>query len=280
MSVSGRVAELWRFPVKSMGGERLDALAIGADGVQGDRAFALHDPATGKVVSAKKPRPWSELLHYRAITLDGGGVRVTSPEGTEFDVGVDHQSLVDELTRRFGRPVTLEAAGAVEGPQYESEWPEIDGLSVTGDHTFPTNLGGSGSPFVDMSAIHLVTTTTVGAIDALVSPSTVDARRFRPNILIELDDPDIAPYVENGWTGATVRIGDDVALHIDMLTPRCIMTTLDQPGLDREPGVLRALATHNRVTESYGTFAMAGSYASVTNGGAVAAGDTVVVEPA
>ena len=67
--LTATVSELWRYPVKSMQGERVDASDVGDAGLDGDRAYAVVDPATGKVGSAKHPRLWSELLQCRARFL-------------------------------------------------------------------------------------------------------------------------------------------------------------------------------------------------------------------
>src|SRR5579862_230895 len=87
----GSVAALHRYPVKSMMGEELNATRIGPKGVQGDRSFALADPETGKIASAKNPSKWPNLFQFRAIftqPLKSAGplppVRITFPDGSSI----------------------------------------------------------------------------------------------------------------------------------------------------------------------------------------------------
>ncbi|MDP1819975.1 MAG: MOSC N-terminal beta barrel domain-containing protein [Acidimicrobiales bacterium] len=79
MQTVGTVAELWRYPVKSMQGERVKRLAVGPGGADGDRMLAVVDPAAGKVLSAKR---WADLLMASART-EGDDVVLTLPSGAE-----------------------------------------------------------------------------------------------------------------------------------------------------------------------------------------------------
>ena len=86
---SGSVASLWRYPVKSMMGEQLDTAQVMPGGLLGDRAYALVDPSSGKVVSAKNPQKWPNLFSFRAAFAEAPQagreippVRITLPDGT------------------------------------------------------------------------------------------------------------------------------------------------------------------------------------------------------
>src|SRR4051794_37907454 len=104
-----QVAGLWRYPVKSMQGERLDAADVDGHGLVGDRRWALLDLRTGLTLTARRQ---PELLHATAC-LDGGGVRVVLPDGTST---TDDDRLSDWL----GHPVSLVAAQETEHHRYET----------------------------------------------------------------------------------------------------------------------------------------------------------------
>lgn len=175
------------------------------------------------------------------------------------------------------RPVRVVRASDTRDELYESDWPRIEGLTLAGSHDFPVSLGSEGTTFVDIAALHLVTTTTLYHLRRLAAGSNLDVRRFRPNIVI--DSPALPPgFVEDGWVGRRLRLGATVEITVSMPTPRCVMTTVEQPGLARDPAVLRTTAQHNRHSfDGFGVFACAGVYAEVTVPGTVAVGDEVTV---
>ncbi len=272
----GRLSHLNRFPVKSMQGERLKDTVLSGAGIEGDRIYALRDLQTGKIASAKKPQLWRTLLDCRATT-NGDVVTITLPDGTE--VTSEEPAVDDVLSRFVGRAVRLERAVAGEQGAYASEWPVIDGLSLAGDHDFPVALGTHAASFVDVASLHFVTTSTLQHLQDLAPDSRIDERRFRPSFVVEASGVD--GFAENDWMGRTMRIGDAVELLLGMPTPRCVMTTVEQPGLLRDKAVLRTIAEHNRQEfEGVGSFACAGIYAEVTVPGRVAAGDPVELDPA
>jgi hypothetical protein len=126
--------------------------------------------------------------------------------------------------------------------------------------------------FFDFSAIHLLTTNTVAELGRLEPGNAFDVRRFRPNIVVEV--PDGPGFVENDWS--KIRAGD-VQLNVLMPVPRCVMTTLAQSELPRDPGVLRATARHNMIEVGPlgGPMPCAGVYAAVGSAGTIRVGDTV-----
>jgi hypothetical protein len=132
-TVVGRVAEVWRFPVKSMLGERLDQIEVTAAGVVGDRGWALVDAADGKVVSAKNPRKWGRVLELRASYAEeptAGApvppVLIELPDATT--VRSDAPGADDALSAFLGRPVRL-ASVAPAVTVMEETWPEVEGLA-------------------------------------------------------------------------------------------------------------------------------------------------------
>lgn len=265
----GVVIQLNRFPVKSMQGESPVEVDLDEDGIVGDRIWALRDVATGKLVSAKQPRLWRKALDCTA-TGAGSDVSVALPDGSRFTI--DDPELLAACSSLFGRDVVLEAAEHTQQGVYASDWPDVDGLTLSGEIDFPTNLLGTGTRFVDVEALHLITTASLGGLAGSADGLDVDSRRFRPSLVIETPTDD--EFVENGWQGQTLSIGD-AEITVGIPTPRCVMTTLEQPGLDREPAMLKALALVNRQENKLGTFACLGAYAQVNRIGSVRVGDEV-----
>jgi uncharacterized protein len=282
--IVGTVAELWRYPVKSMAGERLDSSPVTAAGVKGDRTFGVIDVGSGLIGSAKHPRRWGRLFDLTAC-LDGGALRVTFPDGTTHERGPD---LDQALSSIFERDVVL-AATAPEGATFEEVWDEgkddspryatvlrqEDGRDVVGLPTSPVAPKGT---FFDFSAIHLVTSSSLAALRAAHPEGDLDVRRFRPNLVIEVPD-EAAGFVENEWGGTRFDVGDD-GLVLDGVIPamRCVMTTLPQPGLAKDGGVLRAINAANRIAVAgMGDYACLGLFCRVRDEGTVRVGDEVRV---
>lgn len=266
--VVGSVVALWRYPIKSMLGEELNAAAVAECGLVGDRAYALIDSADGKVVSAKNPKKWPNLFDFRAAYTESPrlgaplpSLRVTLPDGTTL-MG-DGSAMDQTIAAAVGRPVTLRGA-APEAPVLEEYWPDVEGLprrdTVT-DETMPARS------FFDLAPVHLLTTATLDHLRVLYSAGRFEVRRFRPNVVLATDE---AGFVEGGWIGRVVALGSEVRLRITGHCPRCVMTTLAQSDLPRDPGILRTAAQHNS--------GHVGVYASVERGGTVRRGDTARLE--
>jgi uncharacterized protein YcbX len=245
------VAQLWRYPVKSMQGERLDALDVGADSIPGDRAWAVRDSQTGTVLTGRTARP---LLHA-AARLDGGGVEIALPDGRRLRDGDAETDLA--LSSFVGHPVHLARADAGEIGTVEAP---IDFADDTSRAVQWTSLPGT---FNDGHPVHVLTDASLRGASALHPEGEWDVRRFRPNVLIEAAGDD---FPEDGW--GTVRLGD-VALDVYKRTTRCAMTARSQPGLDDDLGVPRTLARNRK--------AQIGVYARVTRSGTIATGDGVAV---
>jgi uncharacterized protein len=285
----GSISELWRYPVKSMPGERLDRAVVTDRGVLGDRAFALIDRSDGRVASAKQPRKWAALLACHAgftkppslgqplppvviVFPDGSGTRSDATD-------VDHV-----LSRFIGREVTLVATPPSQA-RLEEWWPDIEGLAPTehieagridtGDdrEVVTQEILGLVSPpgtFFDCAPLHLITDATLIELGSHHAKGSVDRRRFRPNIVVTGAGHG---FVENEWIGHTLHLGAEVTVSIVLPAPRCVMTTLAQPDLTADRTVLQIVARTNRVTvEGLGRWSCAGSYATVVRGGIVAIG--------
>lgn len=269
-SALGSVVSLWRYPVKSMMGEELNSTEVTERGLLGDRVYAIVDSATGKVASAKHPRKWPNLFSFRAIFVEpplAGAtlppVRMVLPDGNI--VTSEQQDLNHVLSNALGQQVTF-ATTAPQAPSLEEYWPDIEGLAYRETVTDEAMPPGT---FFDLAVVHLLTTATIERLRELYPQGRFEARRFRPNIMVEPASGE-KEFVENGWIGRTVAIGDEVRLNITGPCPRCVMTTLPQGDLPYDPGILRAAAQHNQVN--------VGVYAVVERGGGVRRGDPVRLE--
>ena len=208
-----RVAELWRYPVKSLQGERLETAAVTADGIEGDRRFALYDDETGFGLTARRV---PELLFAHARLRDGNTPEITLPDGS---VAADDGALSDWL----GRDVVLRAAEEDVPRRYE----DVIDFEHEAGSGWKVFQGGAGA-FHDSPAVRvsLLSTATIGAWDR---------RRFRPNVLLD-------GAGEDALVGSSVRIGDAV-LDVVGRIKRCVMTTRPQPGgIERDLDVLRTIA--------------------------------------
>jgi uncharacterized protein YcbX len=267
------VVALWRYPVKSMMGEELNAAEVTKRGLLGDRQFAVVDRSTGKIGGAKNPRKWGNFFDFRAAYVEPPrtgskipAVRITLPDGAV--VTNEQGDLTQILSRAFGRDVAFEEArgeGDSSGARAEEYWPDMAGLdfrdTVT-DFELPTGT------FFDVAVVHLLTTATIDRLRALYPQGRFEARRFRPNIVVSTG-PDEQGFVENDWVGHNVAIGDDVRLAITGTCSRCVMITLPQGDLPKDSGILRTAAQSNGVN--------VGVYAAVVSGGTVHRGDPVTI---
>jgi uncharacterized protein YcbX len=208
-----RVAELCRYPVKSLQGERLDSILVSSDGLEGDRRFAIYDVETGFGLTARRV---PELLFASARLLDGGVVEIALPDGS---VARDD----DALSEWLGRRVELRSASADVTRRYEN---------VVDFEREPTS---EWAPFEGAEgAFH----DSPGARVSLVSTATIrswDRRRFRSNVLLDGEG-------EDSLVGSSVVLGD-ATLEVGMRIERCVMTTRPQAGgIERDLDVMRTIA--------------------------------------
>jgi hypothetical protein len=232
-----RVLELWRYPVKSLQGERLDEAEIRAGGIDGDRQWALFDTVSGLGLTARRE---PDLLFAAARLRRDGGAEIVLPDGT---VTVDDGVLSDWL----GRPVALRSAAEVtDRRRYESPQDDLDERS--GWHDWEGAAGGAFHDNAD-GRLSLVSTGSLG---------TWDRRRFRANVVLD-------GAGEDALVGSAVRLGEAL-LDVTEPIPRCVMVTRPQGGgIGRDTAVLKTV--HR---ERGGTLAVA---ALVRSPGTVRTGD-------
>jgi len=238
----GQVEAIFRYPVKSMGGERLDAANLGWHGLDGDRRLALRrmeDRGAFPWLSASK---LPDLVLFTPLRReDGAGghlpTHVRTPDGEEMDVfGAD---LAAEIGRRHGASVQM----------MQLKHGIFDEASI--------------------SVIALDTVSEIGQL-AGVSP---DMRRFRPNIVVR--SVRSVPFQEDEWVGGVLSFGEgsDVpAVAVTMRDERCSMINIDPDSASRAPEMMKAVVRANQNC--------AGIYGTVTRIGRVAVGQTIVLRPA
>ena len=279
----GSVVSLWRYPVKSMIGEELNAADVTQRGLLGDRAYALVDPSNGKVASAKNPRKWGKLFDFRAAYIEPPRrgeetppVRITLPDGTQ--ITSDRGDLNQVLSNVFNREVMLETT-APETPSLEEYWPDIDGLANRETVTDESIALAAPGTFFDCAAVHILTTATIDRLREFYPAGRFEPRRFRPNIVVK-PATDERDFVENAWVGHSLAIGDGLQLNVIAPCPRCVMTTLQQGDLPGDSGILRTAARHNVVNIPGIDQAMpsVGVYAVVLRAGRIRRGDRVRFE--
>ena len=282
MTAVGRVAELWRYPVKSMGGESIAGADLGPLGVPGDRGWALRDEAAGEIRGAKKlPALMRCRARYDAEPAADiiPPVTMTLPDGETLHSGA--AEVHARLSALLGRAVTLWSRqppddrahyrrGQPDHADIDTELREVFGR-LPGEplpdlSAIPPELFEFTSPlgtYFDLAPINLLTTASLRTLGAHNPSAQFDRRRFRPNLLIESSD-DGLPEME--WSGRHLRIGRTV-LAVTIPTVRCAMTTHAVDELPKDASVLRTIVRD--AAQNLGV------YATVEQGGTVAVGDSV-----
>jgi uncharacterized protein len=274
--VVGAVASLWRYPFKSMLGERLHETAIDAHGVVGDRAWALRDVETGRIASVKK---FPRLLECRAAydleptRRRRGRAIVELPDGRHFDA--DDPFLSDAMSAFLGRTVRVEH----EARSHETTG--IDRKTVFGDvpvsqmkpdwtaETMPDYFTLKQDSFMEIGAIHVLANGSVATLGrAQGGTAKLDERRFRTNIYVD-SLPRWDGFVEDGWLGGVLEIGRSLRCTDFQPTVWCVSCTVAQEDLPRDLTILRATAEHHK--------GCLGVYGSVASGGVVHVGDPVIL---
>jgi len=287
MQVIGTVKEIWRYPVKSMAGERMQRANISARGIYGDRGWAIRDEKAGEIRNARK---LPALLHCTAVYLrepdadDAPPAQITLPDGTTFRS--DSAEANARLSKLLGRSVSiwpiqppserdLLRRGAPDNPDMMAEvravFGRLENEPIPDFSTLPTQLVEFTSPFgtfFDAFPFNVLTTASLSTLSRRNPSADFDTRRFRPNVVIETESG-IEGLAEAEWSGRTLRIAA-ARIKIEMPCVRCVIPTLDQPGVKKDPSVLRTIvrdAAQNL-----------GAYATIATSGTIALGDQVALE--
>ncbi len=245
--ISATIRELWRYPVKSMRGERCEHLWLDPRGVVGDRLYAVRDEA-GQFGSGKTTRRFRRidgLLRFSAAyDCDGHVPLLTFPDGTTLRG--DDPAIHTALSAQIGLPVTL------------SREAEISHFDAGPLHLLTT---------ASMRTLHTRAASILAGSEG-GAEAALDGRRFRPNIIAETT---ASGFAEEMWQGHVVSVGPDVRLRIVGRTERCVMVNLAQDELPDDTRILRAIA---RVND-----ACLGVFAEVLTPGAIRIGDHMSLLP-
>lgn len=205
-----RLARLFRHPVKSVGGEELDAVEIDSRGVAGDRFWALYtdDGGIGSGKNSTRFRKVDGLLHWASELPAAGAPVLIAPDGRRF--AADSAQAVTALSEAFGRPLL---------PRVEREIMHFDD-----------------------APLHLVTTSSLRTLGAEAG-GPVDVRRTRANVLV--DTGEARGWVEDSWLGRELALGDEVVLRVTAPMPRCVMVDMAHRDVEPGPRILKPLGrTH------------------------------------
>lgn len=294
MAQIGRIQQLWRFPVKSMAGEVVSQVELTADGVLGDRAWALQDIESGRIVSAKDVRHFPDVLRCRAafasppaLGAEWPTVTITLPDGSEVHTADPEASR--RLSQGLGREVRLVRKapadytvnqhhpdlGATEAPS----GPVKTVASKLGSALF-AQLGVAPSPIaqgrlVDAFPVSLLSLSTLARLERLQPGLRFERERFRMNVIVEPDDAEAA---EADWIGHVLSLGPVTQLEVHIPAPRCVMVTRAQADIAEDLNILRALVQHSRMpVPALGKAPCCGTYATVKAFGTLRAGDAVAM---
>ncbi len=281
----GRVQEIWRYPVKSMGWERLPSAEILSGGITGDRGWAVRDEVNGGIRGAKKlPGLMGCQARYleppkpeRAgpVLPDGTQLTTDAPDAAaRISAAIGHAVTLwplqpaDQLDHyRRGAPTHSDVPTelrAMFGLLPDEPLPDLSGM--------PREVFEFESPpgtYFDAFPLLVLTDASLRTLAARAPSSVIDVRRFRPNLLLATE-PARDEFVEAAWEGKHLRVGD-ATLALTAACPRCVMTTHGFADLPKDPGIMRTL-----VKEAQHKL---GIYARVAEPGAVALGDPVELLP-
>lgn len=284
--IVGRIAEIWRHPVKSMEGERIERALLGASGIPGDRAWAVRNEDRGAIQGAKKiPLLMSCKARYASEPPANGPApapEITLPSGAVVRAG--DAGTAERVSAAVERRVTLwpllpasalehYKRGAPDHPDMQSELRAMFGRTVDEplpDFTqFPPELMQYESPpgtYFDAYPLLVVTDATLRKLRELAPSSLIDVRRFRPNFVIATESEG---FPELAWAGKQLRIGG-AALDVLVPCPRCVMITHGFGDVPQDAGLMRTVVKEADQN--------VGAYAKVASGGEVRVGDAVELD--
>jgi uncharacterized protein YcbX len=249
-----RVAELWRYPVKSLLGEQLPTLTLVADGVAGDRMWGIQDCSDGRILTARRePR-----LLFAASRVGADGLPIITLPDARALSGLGPATDA-ALSAWLGKPVTLVCATEREASRAEYFVDPTNDTSRAIEWTMPKGR------FVDAFPVLVMTTAGLRGGAAAYSAGCWDVRRFRPNVLIEHSGEG---WIEDTWADRRLCVGSAQLLPRRRCI-RCTMVNRAQPGLERDVNIYKTLH------QSHG--GEAGMWTQVTQPGAISQGDTIEI---
>jgi uncharacterized protein YcbX len=252
-----KVKSIWRYPIKSMGGESLTQSMLSQHGIVGDRSYALHDGKSS--CSAKK---YAQLMGYSArydAEPDGINIPPVTLEIGHTAVNSEDPNLEELLTRELGTSITLDKLRPDDDLEYyrrSTEQQPIEEIrNVLGleegepfpDFSeFPDSTFEFSTPpgtFFDAYPLLVLTTNSLNRLQQATEGTVIDERRFRPNLVIDADELE-ADFIEEQWRDRFLEIGDTI-IKLTLPCPRCVMTTVAFQDLEKAPQIMRALVQEN-----------------------------------
>ena len=244
----GTIKQIWRFAVKSMAGEQLEACTVGMRGIPGDRGWAIRDETAGTLATGSRfPLLMQCSARYREAPLDGvvPHADMTFPDGVQ--TGTDARDVNTRLTVLLNKHVSLVP------------------LASDNEEQSAIQLSSARGTYFDVAPIHVLTSASLEEMNRLNPAADWNVRRFRPNFFVETDTG-LEGLVEFSWNGRALRIGD-VELLCEIPCERCAMANNAQEDLPKDETILRTIAREANTN--------LGIYASVVRPGEVRRGDSV-----
>jgi uncharacterized protein YcbX len=285
----GSVASVWRYPAKSMIGDRFSSLPVSERGVIGDRGWAVRDQVRGGIRGAKKiaglMRLHARYLHEPQPDASTPPIEITAWDGQR--VRSDDEDVNERLSQLLDHPVTLHALRpSTDLDHYRRGAPDTDDVdaelrSMFGrepDEPLPSFEGfpldvlieyeSPPGTYFDAFPIHIVTDRSLATLSTLAPDATFDVRRFRPNLVVAVEEHVQGDFPEQAWLGRRIRVGD-VELEVTRPCPRCVMVTRDFADLRADRQVLRTIVRH---ADQH-----VGVYANVIRSGTLESGTSVAL---
>lgn len=279
------ISQIFRYPVKSMGGHTLNEANLGEQGIPGDRCWAVKDEERGGIKGGKRFAALMNMQARLAAEPDADNPSphgtITLPDGSQVDT--DDPAVNQRLSEAVGNPLSLWPLVPKEqldhylrtanpGPEGEAAWREV--FARTADEPlpdlslFPPELMTYESPpgtYFDAFPLLILSQASLDSMQAASQDAEFDVRRFRPNIVLQTDE---TGFPEEAWAGATATLGG-ATLKFEMACPRCVMTTHGFADLPKDPKIMRHLVKKNDGN--------LGIYASIVIPGRIKVGDELQV---
>lgn len=273
----GKIEEILRYPVKSLGGEHLPNAQVTEEGIEGDRIFALKEIATDFIVSAKNPRKWQETLQFKASLSNTQELRVQY--GLEGALLTQKTAIEKAISEKTQHEVQLVTQSSQQGTR-EADRSPIDQLGSVINQE-PLAIAAKEGQFFDFAPLHILTTSSLQKMRQIYPEGDFAVPRFRPNLLINTGSE--ADFVENNWVGKQIKIGEALTIKIVDPCPRCVMTTLTQGDIAQDRKIIKSIVQANSAesrTYKPGTLfkGVLGVYGIIIKIGAIQLNDKVYLQ--
>ena len=288
----GKISEVWRYPVKSMAGERIASAQFDAYGMIGDRAWAAIDSSTGDVGWGKshpklmnlQARYTHEPLPHRAYCEDVPPVAINFPAG---EVALSEGNADVMISDYIGAPLQLRPLEPPENREHyrwqkPADYESLLKILGIGPNDPPPDMSAYSESTIellaeyfsppgtynDMFPVHMLTSSSIEHMEHQ-SGETFQLQRFRPNLLIDTE-AGVKGLIEFDWIGRSLTIGES-QFKVESKTIRCSMPARAQApyGLEQNPAIAKSLFLE--------TQRFFGAYLSITKPGNVQVGDDVIL---